>query len=68
MQYGSHLVTQADFGCEDGVHSGWMIVDVDSREEAMQMVPPPYRSDAVIVKLRRWSQEQIREMMEKLEG
>ena len=28
IQHGSHLATHADFGCEDGVHTGWLIVDV----------------------------------------
>lgn len=32
MNYGSHLITNADWGCEDGVHSGWLIADLDSRD------------------------------------
>ena len=60
MKHGSHLVTRADFGCEDGVHTGWLIVEVDSREEAQQIVPPQYRADSRIVQLRKWTLEQIR--------
>ena len=30
---GSHLVSHADFGCEDGVHCGWMVVEVGDRNE-----------------------------------
>ena len=29
MAYGSHLVTHAEYGCADDVHTGWLIVDVD---------------------------------------
>ena len=66
MKHGSHLVTNADFGCEDGAHSGWLIVDLENREEAMQIVPPQFRSDAQIVQLRKWTRQQIEAMMEKL--
>ena len=43
MNFGSHLATHTDFGCEDGVHTGWLIVDVETREEARQMIPPQYQ-------------------------
>lgn len=66
MEHGSHLITNADFGCDDGVHVGWLIVDVDSHEEARQMVPAPYRSDARVVKLRKWNQAEIQDMMKDL--
>ena len=68
MKYGSHLVTNADFGCSDGEHAGWMIVEVDSREAACQMVPPQYREDAKIVQLRKWSREEIDAMVKELDG
>ena len=50
---GSHYLTNADFGCEDGVHTGWLIVEVETREEARSILPPVYRSEAKIVKLRK---------------
>jgi hypothetical protein len=68
MKHGSHLITKADFGCSDGVHAGWLIAEVDSREETWQIVPPQYRADARIVQLRRWTQEQVSDMIKKLEG
>jgi hypothetical protein len=68
MQFGSHLATHADFGCEDGVHIGWLIVDVESREDAHQMVPPQYRADARIIQLRRWNRQEIESMLAELEA
>jgi hypothetical protein len=68
LQLGSHLITEAEWGCEDGVHAGWLIADLDSREEAMQLVPPQYRADTRIIKLRKWSRTEIEEMKEKLES
>ena len=67
MKHGSHLVTKAAFGCEDGAHSGWLIADLDSRDQAMQIVPPQFRSDAQIVQLRRWTREQIETKMKELQ-
>ena len=48
---GSHFLTHADWGCQDGVHSGWIIVEVDSKEDARAILPPPFRSQVKIVKL-----------------
>jgi hypothetical protein len=48
---GSHYLTNADFGCEDGVHLGWLIVEVETKEDARAILPPLYRSEAKVVKL-----------------
>ncbi|MEJ2086347.1 MAG: hypothetical protein P8Y44_11815 [Acidobacteriota bacterium] len=66
--HGSHIISKAEWGCEDGVHSGWLIADLDSREEAMQLVPPEYRKDTTVVKLRTWSRSEIEAMMGELEA
>ncbi len=67
-RHGSHLVTHADFGCGDGVHTGWLAVEVDDADEARQMIPPQYRNDASVVRLRKWTREEIEDMMKKLES
>src|SRR5215470_16584439 len=38
LETGSHFLTHADFGCCDGVHKAWIIVDVDSKEEARSLL------------------------------
>lgn len=58
-QYGSHFVTHADWGCKAGTHRGWLIVELGSRDEAMQLVPPEYRQEARVVELNRFSREEI---------
>jgi hypothetical protein len=68
MKYGSHTMTHSEFGCGDDVHVGWLIVEAESHAEAMQMVPPSERAGARIVELRRWTQDQIRAMLKKLES
>ena len=42
---------QFEWGCKDGVHSGWAIVDAENREHARQIVPWMVRDKARIVKL-----------------
>jgi hypothetical protein len=62
-QSGSHFVTHADFGCSDGVHCGWLTVDVEDRQTAQQIIPPEFRSATRVVELRKFTREEIVRMM-----
>jgi len=48
------------------VHCGWLVVDVNDRNEAELIVPPPLRADARVIQLRRWSPEEITAMVREL--
>ncbi len=63
LQTGSHYLTNTEFGCHDGDHKGWVIVEVDSKEEARGILPPVYRSQAKIVSLSRFDVDEIDEML-----
>ena len=63
LSTGSHLLTHADWGCMDGNHSAWLVVDVDRREDALQVVPPAFREKARIVALNKFTMEQIETLM-----
>lgn len=56
---GSHFMTHTDWGCSDGVHKGWIIVEAESRDEARDMVPPNFRQQAKIVKLNRFTADEM---------
>jgi hypothetical protein len=56
---GSHFLTNADWGCLDGQHSAWLVVDVDTRDEALGIVPAAFRRGTRIVALNRFSMAQI---------
>lgn len=56
---GSHFLTHAEWGCMDGIHTAWLIVEVDGREAARAVVPPAQRARARIVALNRWSVEEL---------
>jgi hypothetical protein len=62
---GSHLLTHADWGCMDGDHRAWMIVDVADKSEAMAIIPPALRSVARIIGLNTFSLNQIDEILRK---
>jgi hypothetical protein len=56
---GSHFLTNAEWGCLDGDHHCWMIVDVGSKSEAKGIVPPGMRAQARVVQLNRFTMDEI---------
>lgn len=68
LSSGSHLLTNAEWGCKDGVHTCWLIVEVDSKAEALCVVPPAYRADARVVELNRFSLDFINESLARLKA
>jgi len=63
LKTGSHFLTRADWGCKDGEHKAWIIVEVQNKEEARAIVPPAFRSQATIVQLNSFSLEEVEGMM-----
>jgi len=63
LKTGSHFVTHTDWGCMDGEHKAWIIVEVDSKEDARRILPPAFRSHARIVGLNKFTMEQIDEIL-----
>ena len=59
LSTGSHFLTKADWGCMDGEHTAWIIVEVDSKEEARSILPPALRPHARIVALNNFTLEQV---------
>ena len=67
QQYGSHFVTHADWGCRDGVHSGWLVAECDNRAQALGMVPPEMRGEARIAKVEHFTPDEIIDWLAQLE-
>jgi len=63
LKTGSHFVTNADWGCRDGVHKAWITIEVDNKEEARRILPPAFRSQAIIVGLSKFSMEEIDDIL-----
>jgi hypothetical protein len=64
LNSGSHFLSNADWGCLDGDHKAWMILDLDDKEEAHFILPSSYRQKAKIVKLNKFTLEEIDELYE----
>lgn len=60
LRAGAHYLTNADWGCDAGVHTAWIIVEAETDAEARLLVPPPIRDRALLVKLVRFTPEEIR--------
>jgi len=43
--------THVDWGCKDGDHTGWAVIEADSHEQALMFVPPIMRPNARAVKV-----------------
>jgi hypothetical protein len=44
-----------DWGCEDGVHSGWAIIEAENDADARLAVPSIVRKSAKVVKLNKFN-------------
>ena len=58
LKTGSHFVTNTDWGCLDGEHKAWILMEFDNKEEARRILPPEFRSKAKIVSLNKFSMEE----------
>lgn len=68
LRSGSHFLTHADFGCRDGEHKAWVTVDAKDKEEALSIVPMPYRSQSRVVQLNKFTLEEIEDFLGNHEG
>ena len=59
LSTGSHFFSHADWGCTNGVHKAWIIVDVENKDEARCILPPAFRAQARIVQLNYFTMEEI---------
>ena len=57
---GSHFVTNAEWGCTDGDHKAWMIVETENKAEAQRILPPGYRPQAKITRLHKFTREELK--------
>lgn len=63
LSSGSHFLRNADWGCRDGDHKAWLVVETANKEEARRILPPAYRADAKIVGLNKFTPDDLDEEM-----
>ena len=59
LNAGSHFLTHADWGCNDGEHKAWIIAEVENKDEARTILPPAVRPQAKITRLNYLSIDEI---------
>ena len=68
LRTGSHFLTHADFGCKDGDHRAWIVIEGDSKADVRNVLPIPYRANARIVGLNKFSLEELDTLIEWHQG
>ncbi len=63
LKSGSHFLTHADWGCKDGDHKAWIVVDVENKDEARAILPPAFRAQAKITALNHFEFEEIDDIL-----
>lgn len=56
------MITHFDWGCKDGEHTGWVIIEAENKPQALMVVPPVLRANAHAVRLVKFSPEEVKAM------
>lgn len=59
LDTGSHFLANADWGCLDGVHKAWIVLEAEDKDEAQSILPPGFRHGATIVRLNKFTLEDL---------
>ena len=63
LQTGSHFLGNADWGCSDGEHKAWLILEAGSKEDVQFALPPSFRPQARIVRLDQYTLGEVEESL-----
>lgn len=55
-------LTHFEWGCKDGDHTGWAMIEAESKAQAMMAVPSVGRGRARVVQLTKFSPDEVRAM------
>jgi hypothetical protein len=62
LSTGSHFLTNAEWGCMDGQHKAWFILEAEDREAARRVVPPNFRDQVRVVQLNKFNTQELDEL------
>jgi len=55
-------ITHFDWGCMDGDHTGWLVLEAENAKQALMVVPTAQRHTAKVIKLARFSPQDVEAM------
>ena len=64
LRSGSHFLSHADWGCKDGEHKAWIMVEVENKDDARAILPPAFREQAKIIAVSRYGLKGMEEGLE----
>jgi hypothetical protein len=64
LRTGSHFLANAEWGCLDGEHKAWLLVEVENKNQANQIIPPLFREKAKITRLHTFTREEMENIEE----
>lgn len=56
------FINNFEWGCFDGDHSAYAIIEAENKDHALMSVPAAFRKDVKVVQLNQFSREQIKEL------
>jgi len=51
-----------DWGCQDGDHTGWAVIEAESQAQAALAVPAMVRAKARVVRLNKFTEEDVQKL------
>ena len=57
-------LTHFDWGCKDGVHTGWAILEAEDKNQAMLSIPTFLRGKGQVVELTKFKADKVQAMHE----
>lgn len=60
--YAAGYIHNFDWGCKDGVHCGWAVIEAESEEQAKGAVPVLVRGKARVTEVLKYTPEQEKEL------
>jgi hypothetical protein len=63
LKFHANYMTHFDWGCKDGDHNAYAIIEADSHENAKMSVPPLLRDKTTVIKLVQFTPEMFPELM-----
>jgi len=57
-------ITHFEWGCKDGEHIGYVIIEAESKEQALMVVPTLQRPNAKVIKLTKFTAAEVRSFID----
>ena len=59
------MITHFDWGCKDGDHTGYVVLEADDKNQAQMVVPSFQRPQSHVIKLTKFSPDDVKAMHDK---